>query len=123
VTVSAALLILAAATATPPAVASECPAVAGQTLVYIQIFDGPPEKKADLAPDQTKKQGATTWNIWKLYAGPDGLYVNCSYGKTLAGPYDQTETIKLPATAKTCRADFKIGPKPSDLTLTHFVCK
>ena len=29
----------------------------------------------------------------------------------------------LPATAKTCRADFKAGPKPSDLTLTHFACQ
>jgi hypothetical protein len=29
----------------------------------------------------------------------------------------------LPATAKTCRADFKIGPKPTDLTLQKFSCR
>jgi hypothetical protein len=29
----------------------------------------------------------------------------------------------LPATAKTCRADFKTGPKLADLTLQKFSCR
>jgi hypothetical protein len=120
---SAALLMLAAASATP-ATAVECPTIAGQTLVYVDLFDGPPEKQSDLAPDQTTKPSAgAVANIWQLFQGPDGLYVKCGYGKKLEGPYTQTEIIKLPAAAKTCRADFKTGPAASDLTLTRFSCK
>jgi hypothetical protein len=33
------------------------------------------------------------------------------------------ETIKLPASAKTCRADFKTGKRPDDLILTRFSCQ
>jgi hypothetical protein len=121
VSAAAALLILAAANA--PSVALECPLLPGQTLVYVDIFDGPPEKQADLAPDDTKKQAGVTSNIWQLAAGPDGLYVKCGYGKALAGPYSQVETIRLPAAAKTCRADFKTGPGAGDLTLAHFACE
>ena len=118
----AALLILAAASATPP-VALQCPAISGQTLVYVDIFDGPPEQQADLAPDDTKKQAGVTSNTWQLQAGPDGLYVKCGYGQKLEGPYSRVEMIRLPDTVKTCRADFKTGPGPSGLTLAHFACR
>jgi hypothetical protein len=119
---AAALLILAAASAVP--VATECPAVAGQTLVYVDIYDGPPEKQSDLAPDETTKPSAgNVSNLWQLVTGPDGLYVKCGYGKSLAGPYSHIEMIQLPPAAKSCRADFKTGPGASDLTLTHFSCK
>jgi hypothetical protein len=117
----AALLILAAAGA--PVVALECPAIPGQTLVYIDIYDGPPEQQADLAPDDTRKTGGITSNIWKLAAGPGGLFVKCGYGKKLEGPYSRIETIRLPDTVAGCRADFKPGAKPSDLILTHFSCR
>jgi hypothetical protein len=119
---AAALLILAAASANSP-VALECPAISGQTLVYIDIFDGPPENKADLAPDEQKTGPGVALNVWQLVAGTDGLYVNCGYGKMLAGPYSRMETIRLPQTAKTCRADFKTGPGRDDLTLVRFSCR
>ena len=119
---TAALLILAA-TAAPP-VAAECPAIAGQSLVYIDIYDGPPENQADLAPDDSKKQpGGGIANTWQLAPGADGLFVKCGYGKKAEGPYSRTEMIRLPDTAKTCRADFKTGPKPDDLTLQKFSCR
>ena len=118
-----ALLLLAAASATP-STALECPAIPGQTLVYVDIFDGPPENQADLVPDQHRAPGGkTAWNSWALDAGPDGLYVKCGYGKVLAGPYSRMETIKLPPAVKSCRADFKTGPGPSDLTLQRFSCR
>jgi hypothetical protein len=117
----AALLILAAATAPP--VALECPAISGETLVYVSIYDGPPEQDADLAPDDTKKAGEITSNIWKLAAEANGLFVKCGYGKKLEGPYRRMETIRLPDAVTGCRADFKPGPKPSDLILTHFSCR
>ena len=65
----------------------------------------------------------TVANTWQLVFGKDGLFVKCGYGKSLAGPYSHIETIRLPQTAKTCRADFKTGPGAGDLTLTHFACK
>ena len=126
---AAALLIFAAAStpsaaANAPTTALECPAVPGQTLVYIDLFDGPPEQQADLAPDTTGKPTKdTVANTWQLVFGKDGLFVKCGYGKSLAGPYSHIETIRLPQTAKTCRADFKTGPGAGDLTLTHFACK
>jgi hypothetical protein len=108
--VAAALLMFAAASA-PPAAAPECPAVPGQTLVYIDIFDGPPEQHANLAPDKTiKPTKDTVANTWQLVFGKDGLFVKCGYGKSLAGPYSHIETIQIPKTAKSCRADFKTGP-------------
>ena len=120
---AAALLILAAASVTPP-VALECPAIGGETLVYVDIFDGPPENKADLAPEEHDGAGGkAVWNVWELEPGPDGLFVTCGYGKKIEGPYSRMQTIRLPDTAKSCRADFKTGPKPSDLTLTRFSCR
>ena len=122
-TAAAALLILAAASTTPPE-ALECPALPGQTLVYIDIYDGPPEGMADLVPDQHQdKAKKIAWNAWELYQNPERIYVKCGYGQRLEGPYSRTEFIMLPTTAKTCRADFKIGPKPTDLTLTKFSCR
>jgi hypothetical protein len=119
----AALLILAAASATPPQ-ALQCPAPTGDALVYIDIYDGPPEQQADLVPDQYQdKAKKTAWNTWELYQNPERIYVKCGYGKRLEGPYSRTEFIILPQTAKTCRADFKTGPKPADLTLQKFSCQ
>ena len=118
-----ALLVLAAATAAPPE-ALECPAIPDQTLVYIDVYDGPPENHADLVPDQHQNRAnKTAWNSWELYQNPERIYVQCGYGQRLEGPYSRTEFIILPATAKTCRTDFKIGPKPTDLTLTKFSCR
>jgi hypothetical protein len=117
----AALFILTAASAPPTAL--QCPAIEGQTLVYADIYDGPPEKEADLAPDEQKTRPGAATNTWQLTAGPDGLYVKCGYGSKLEGPYSRLETIRLPDTAKTCQADFKIGPRPNDLTLTRFSCR
>ncbi|HEU0217887.1 MAG TPA: STY0301 family protein [Stellaceae bacterium] len=120
---AAALLMLVAATATPP-VALQCPAIAGETLVYIDVYDGPPENQADLVPDQHQNRAnKTAWNTWELYQNPERIYVKCGYGARLEGPYSRTEFIMLPESAKTCRADFKIGPKPTDLTLQKFSCR
>ena len=119
---AAALFILTAVTA--PATALECPTVPGQTLVYIDIYDGPPEQQADLAPDRTIKPSAgNVSNLWELSAGAGGLFVKCGYGKVLVGPYSHVEMIRLPDTVKNCRADFKTGAKPNDLILTKFACK
>jgi len=119
---AAGLLLLVAASTAPTAL--ECPMVPGQTLVYVDLFDGPPEQQADLAPDKTIKPSAGNLsNLWQLAASKNGLFVKCGYGKSLAGPYNQIETIQLPATVKTCRADFKTGPGAGDLTLTKFACK
>jgi hypothetical protein len=118
----AGLLMLTAASAAPP-VALECPAISGQTLVYVDIFDGPPDQQADLAPDDTKTQPGGSSNIWQLDASPAGLFVKCGYGKALAGPYSRVETIRLPDTAKSCRADFKSGKRPDDLILQKFSCR
>jgi hypothetical protein len=120
---AATLLILAAAGTTPPE-ALECPMLPGKTLVYIDVYDGPPENEADLVPDQHEdKASKTAWNTWELYQNPERIYVKCAYGQRLIGPYSQTEFIMLPATAKTCRADFKTGPKLADLTLKKFSCR
>jgi hypothetical protein len=122
-TVGAALLIFAAASAAPAA-AFQCPAVAGQTLVYIAVFDGPPERQVSLAPDQsTPSAGGKTANVWDLQAGADGLYVTCGYGKKLEGPYSRMETIRLPDTVKTCRAAYLAAPGTGSLALTRFSCK
>jgi hypothetical protein len=122
VAVTAAFLVLAASVAAPEAL--ECPSIPDQTLVYIDVYDGPPENKADLVPDQHQNpSNKTAWNIWELYQNPERIYVQCGYGQRLEGPYSRTEFIMLPATAKTCRADFKIGPKSTDLALTKFACR
>ena len=119
---AAALLILAVASSPPP-VALQCPTIPGQTLVYIDIFDGLPENKADLVPDEHPSPATKSgWNSWDLTAGPDGLYVTCGYGKKLAGPYSRMETIRLPDTVKTCRADFTMDRNGNFVTLLHFSC-
>jgi hypothetical protein len=119
----AAGLVLTAATAFAAA-PGPCPALPGQQLVYIDIFDGPPEGLADLVPDQHGSPGTgRAWNVWRLEAGPQGLYVKCGYGKALGGPYSRMETVRLPDTVKSCRADFKTGRGGADLTLLRFACR
>jgi hypothetical protein len=118
-TAAALLILTAASTASPTAL--ECPTLPGETLVYVDIYDGLPENQADLVPDEHSASGKV-WNTWELEAGDDGLFVKCGYGKKLEGPYSRMETIRLPDTVKACRADFKPGPKPADLTLTKFSC-
>jgi hypothetical protein len=121
--VCAVAVVLAAATALA-ATPGPCPAVPGQRLVYIDIFDGPPEGLADLVPDQHSSPAAgRAWNVWRLEAGPQGLFVKCGYGKALAGPYSRMETVRLPGTVKSCRADFKTGRAAADLTLVRFSCQ
>jgi hypothetical protein len=122
-TACAAALALAAGAAAAAAPV-QCPVVTGQTLVYIDIFDGPPEELADLVPDQHASRASRhAWNTWQLEAGPKGLFVKCGYGKALAGPYSRIETIRLPQTIKSCRADFRMGRGPADLTLLSFSCR
>jgi hypothetical protein len=110
-----------------PAIAaspSGCPEIPGQKLVYVDVFDGPPEQLADLVPDQhVDRARKRAWNIWQLKAGPEGLFVMCGYGKALAGPYSQRETIRLPDSTRLCRADFRSGPGQSALTLMGFLCR
>ncbi len=102
----------------------DCPPGPGDPLVYIDIYDGPPEQQADLVPDQHSNPASmTAWNIWALEAGPAHLYVKCGYGKRLEGPYSRTEVITLPDTVKNCRADFKTGPAKNQLTLQRFSCR
>ncbi|MFZ2004355.1 MAG: STY0301 family protein [Stellaceae bacterium] len=121
-TAAAALLILTASA--DPSVALQCPAPVSDALVYIDVYDGPPANNADLVPDQHQdKANKIAWNTWELYQNPERIYVKCGYGKRLEGPYSRTEFIMLPETAKSCRADFKIGPKPTDLTLQKFSCR
>ena len=117
-----ALLVLAdwAAIAASP---FGCPEFPGQKLVYVDIFDGPPEKLADLVPDQhIDRARKRPWNIWQLKASPEGLFVTCGYGKALAGPYSRRETIRLPDSTRLCRADFRTGAGQSALTLMGFSC-
>ena len=103
---------------------AQCPDIAGQRLVYVDIYDGPPSDMADLVPDQHQSPATrTAWNVWQLAAGPQGLYVKCGYGKALAGPYTRMETVRLPDATKTCRADFTTGRRPADLTLVRFSCR
>jgi hypothetical protein len=119
---AAAFLILAAATASPQA--GQCPSFPGQTLAYIGIFDGPPEERADLAPDENGSQAGKAWNVWKLTPGPRGFFVNCSYGKTLEGPYSRTEVVRLPDSLTSCRAEYKVtGGATGGLSLTNFSCR
>ncbi|HEY1798504.1 MAG TPA: STY0301 family protein [Stellaceae bacterium] len=107
-----------------PPIRLDCPAIAGETLVYIDIYDGPPDDKADLVPDQHHNAANTqAWNTWELYQNPERIWVQCGYGRRLEGPYSRTEYIMLPETAKNCRADFRMGPKPTDVTLQKFFCR
>ena len=121
--VSAVALLMLAGSPAIAAASFGCPEIPGHKLVYVGIFDGPPEKLADLVPDQ-HIDGARkrVWNIWQLKAGPEGLFATCGYGKALAGPYSSTETIRLPDSTRLCRADFRTGGGPSALTLMGFSC-
>ena len=60
--------------------------------------------------------------MWRLVAA--AILLSALAGcVTSEGPYSRTEFIMLPESAKTCRVDFKIGPKPTDLTLQKFSCR
>ena len=126
---SAAALLLLAATAAPaaapaaPQTALQCPAIEGLTLAYVDLYPGTPGVTLDLTPDRTIERGSLTANIWQLIRVRDGILVKCGYGRSQAGPFDRVETIKLPDTAKTCRADYTKGASRGYLVLQKFSCE
>jgi hypothetical protein len=70
-----------------------CPAsLEGHRLATVQVFDGPPSERADLAPDGS---------VWDLKAvrstsSPKGFFLVCGYG-------GRTVTLHLPPHVEACR--------------------
>ena len=105
---SVGFLVLCGLTLNPLAAlaATSCPAVSGQKLASIEIYDGKPELIESLVPDQhfpTSDTAFDGWNYWKLgYVGnPDGFYLQCRYDNKKA------VQISLPKKTAGCREDFK----------------
>jgi len=67
-------------------------------LNYASLFDGPPNKLADLMPDSDKE---TVWTLPLYQKGAhdrgESLYFVCRYSKT-----EKTLTLQVPKTAKKC---------------------
>jgi hypothetical protein len=56
-----------------------CPAKSGNNkLSNVSIFDGPPEEKADLEPDNSKA-GVSTWDVSYIFENGGKLYLQCEY--------------------------------------------
>jgi hypothetical protein len=85
------MMVLAALASTA---AINCPATAqGRHLATVQVFDGPPRERADLAPDG---------RLWDLKAirstsSPEGFFLVCGY----AGGH--AVTLRLPHAVEACR--------------------
>jgi hypothetical protein len=121
--VSAVALLVLADWAAVAALPFGCPEFPGQKLVYVDVFDGPLGKLADLVPDQhVDRARKRDWNVWQLKPGAEALLAKCTYGKSAGRPYSWTETIRLPDSTRLCRADFRTGAGQSALTLTGFSC-
>jgi hypothetical protein len=75
---------------------SPCAARPGTFLKYVEIFDGPPEELASLAPDESGKNSAT-FVLGDLYAAGRFAIVRCKYadGKTV--------DVKLTAKVESCK--------------------
>ncbi|WP_310734676.1 STY0301 family protein [Azohydromonas caseinilytica] len=68
-----------AACCTSPAIAAGvCPAREGQPLLFVQVFDGPPEELATLVPDvATERSGY--WQLGYVYDAGRMVTIRCEY--------------------------------------------
>jgi hypothetical protein len=87
-----------------------CPARAGTTLRFVDVFDGPPESLATLVPDEAGERSGH-WNLKYVYDAGRTVTVRCKYAN------DQTHDVKLPTL--TTRCDYAID---ADQTLS-LTCK
>jgi hypothetical protein len=80
----------------------KCPAYQGKSaLTTVDLFDGPPEQKADLVPDKSTgsmERGYALWKVGYIFTQGRTLYVVCSY----SGSDSKPVTIKVAKKVHSC---------------------
>ncbi len=71
-------------------------------LAGISVFDGPPEERADLVPDDGMDTDEARTDVWNLTQNDRGYWLTCRYSSTTV-----TLTRRLPATVTRCEAVYE----------------
>ncbi len=69
--------------------------------VGVSFSEGPPDKKAILAPNSEKKAGGAKLAVWTLTKSAEGYWVSCLYSETSA-----TVAKKLPDDVTYCEVEY-----------------
>jgi hypothetical protein len=76
-----------------------------------EFSDGPPNEQAWLAPDDTKKSGASFTNIWRFTPAKSGTWLACGYTGT-----SLVVVSRLPDSVRTCEVRFDANTSPPTAT-------
>lgn len=99
----------------PPA-ATSCPARNGrEPLTTVTLFDGPPEERADLIPDESRGSGDhayARWDVKYIYEAGRVLFLQCQYSGNNA-----SQVLVIPVKSKVRSCVFRTHPKglPAEL--------
>lgn len=88
--------------------AEPCPSDNGQSLRFVDVFDGRPEELAFLIPDKARKLSGS-WQLGYVYNAGRFVTIRCKYAD------GQVSDVKLPNKINKC--DYKIDAKQA-LTLS-----
>jgi hypothetical protein len=84
-----------------PAIAAEvCPKRTGQSLRFVDVFDGSPDELAKLIPDKAKARFGY-WQLDYVYAAGRFVTVRCKY--------DDEKELDVKLTHNVARCDYRIG--------------
>lgn len=75
--------------------------------VGVSFSEGPPDKKATLAPGKEKKIKGGTLAIWDFPTTAEGYWVSCLYAETSA-----TVAQKLPSDVQSCEVAYDVRSSP-----------
>jgi hypothetical protein len=79
--------------------------------VNAQFSDGSPEEQAWLAPDSTRKSGASIINVWRFAPSAGGTWLACGYTGTSV-----VAAFRLPDTVRTCEVRYDASTAPPSAT-------
>jgi hypothetical protein len=97
------LLVMIAVFCIRPAIAAEvCPSRQGQSLRFVDVFDGAPEDLATLIPDVAGKSSGY-WRLGYVYAAGRFVTVRCKYAD------GSVSDVKL--SIRVHRCDYKIDER------------
>jgi hypothetical protein len=79
--------------------------------VNAQFSDGSPDEQAWLAPDSTRRSGASITNVWRFAPAAGGTWLACGYtGTSLVVAFRLADTIR------TCEVRYDANTTPPSAT-------
>ncbi|MFL5254143.1 MAG: STY0301 family protein [Rhodopila sp.] len=100
----------------PPAGFQSFDAAETHHWIGVQFSDGPPVELAWLAPDSSRRKGATVINVWRFTPAAGGTWLSCGYTGTSV-----VLSQRLPDSVRSCEVRYDAGTSP--IIATSVACR